>query len=71
MVATDLAVYPTPAPDCVSCPFLTPCLAMQDGNDVEDVLARDYRPKPREEPEEGRLGGATWSMGRGAMPGFR
>ena len=71
MVATDLAVYPTPGPDCVGCPFLTPCLAMQDGRDVADVLARDFRPRPDDAPEEGRLGGATWSMGRGAMPGFR
>jgi hypothetical protein len=71
MVTTELAVYPTPGPDCSSCPFLAPCLAMQDGHDVEEHLARDYRSKPEETLEEGRLGGTTWSMGRGAMPGFR
>ena len=73
MLDPDLAVYPTPGPHCPHCPFLAPCMAMQDGNDVESLLERDYRPRPPEELEEGRLGGATWSMGRGAMPcsGFR
>jgi len=68
MVDPALALYPTPADDCATCPFVSPCMAMQDGNDVEDQLARDYRPRPPEELEEGRLGGSTWSMGRGAMP---
>ena len=68
MVAVDVARYPTPAPDCAKCPFLAPCLVMQDGRDAEDLLERDYRPRPPEELEEGRLGGATWGMGRGAMP---
>lgn len=71
MVDQGLAVFPTPAPDCDVCAFLAPCLAMQDGHDAEDLLSRDYRPAPPEEPEEGRLGGATWGMGRGAMPAFR
>ncbi len=31
----------------------------------------DFRPRAPEILEEGRLGGATWGMGRGAMPGFR
>jgi hypothetical protein len=68
MVDPALAVYPTPAPSCASCPFLAPCLVMQDGHDAEGRLARDFRPRPAEEPQEGRLGGASWSMGRGAMP---
>lgn len=71
MLDEGLALYPTPGPGCPSCPFVAPCLAMQDGNDVEAMLARDFRPRPFEELEEGRLGGATWGMGRGAMPGFR
>ena len=29
---------------------------------------RDFRARPPEELEEGRLGGSTWGMGRGAMP---
>lgn len=68
MLDPALALYPTPGPECSKCPFVSPCLAMQDGHDAEDVLARDYRPRPPEELQEGRLGGATWGMGRGAMP---
>jgi len=71
MLDPGLALYPTPGPDCPGCPFLAPCMAMQDGHAAEDVLSRDYRPRPPEELEEGRLGGTTWGMGRGAMPGFR
>lgn len=68
MLDPDLALYPTPGPDCPSCPFLAPCTAMQDGHDPGDILSRDYRPRPPEELQEGRLGGVTWGMGRGAMP---
>ena len=32
-------IYPTPGPDCASCPFLAPCLAMQDGHDVRGPAA--------------------------------
>lgn len=68
MLDPSLALYPTPAPHCVTCLFVAPCMAMQDGHDAEDLLARDYRPRPPEELQEGRLGGATWGIGRGAMP---
>lgn len=68
MLDPDLPLYPTPGPDCASCPFVAPCLAMQDGHDAEDLLDRDYRLRPPEQLEEGRLGGTTWGMGRGAMP---
>jgi hypothetical protein len=68
MLDPDVALYPTPAPDCSACPFVAPCMAMQDGDDAEELLVRDYRPRPPEELQEGRLGGNTWGMGRGAMP---
>ncbi|MCU1453517.1 MAG: hypothetical protein JWN46_1663 [Acidimicrobiales bacterium] len=68
MLDPSLALYPTPGPHCPACPFLAPCALMQDGQDAEDLLARDYRPRPPEPLEEGRLGGATWGMGRGAVP---
>ncbi len=71
MLDPSLALYPTPGPYCPACPFLEPCAAMQDGIDVEALLLRNYRPRPPEELEEGRLGGVTWGMGRGAMPAFR
>ena len=69
--ATDpgLAVYPSPAPQiCTSCAYRSPCLAMNEGGDATGVLAEFYRHRPPETIEEGRLGGSTWSMGRGAAP---
>lgn len=71
MVDPGVPIFPTPAADCPGCAFVAPCLAMQDGHDPEELLARDYRPRPPEELQEGRLGGSTWGMGRGAMPAFR
>jgi hypothetical protein len=68
MLDPALALYPTPAEDCARCPFVAPCIEIQGGNDAEDLLARDFRPRPPEKLEEGRLGGSTWGMGRGAMP---
>jgi hypothetical protein len=68
MIDPDLAVYPTPAAHCSECAFRPPCLALQQGADAEAILAAGYRPRPPEVPEEGRLGGLTWSMNRGAAP---
>lgn len=68
MLDASLPLYPTPGADCSICPFVTPCLAMQSGHDAGDLLAAHFRPRPPERLEEGRLGGATWGMGRGAMP---
>lgn len=64
-----LAVYPSPAPQlCASCAYRSPCLVMNEGRDPAEVLAASYRHRPPERIEEGRLGGATWSMSRGAAP---
>ena len=68
MADPHLAPYPTPGAHCAECTYRAPCLAMQEGDDVEPLLARDYRPRPEEMPEEGRLGAVTWSMNRGAAP---
>ncbi|HEY6567094.1 MAG TPA: hypothetical protein VI341_06200 [Actinomycetota bacterium] len=68
MLDPDLAMYPTPSPDCASCAFVAPCIEMQAGGDAEGLLERDFRARPPETLEEGRLGGSTWGMGRGAMP---
>ena len=68
MVNPDLALYPTPAAHCSECAFRPPCLALQQGADAEAILAAGYRTRPPEAPEEGRLGGVTWSMNRGAVP---
>ena len=72
MVDSVLAVYPTPAVEhCSRCAYRPPCLAMNEGANADAVIAAVYRPRPEEEPEEGRLGGVTWSMNRGAAPPAR
>jgi PD-(D/E)XK nuclease superfamily len=69
MARGDLAVYPEPDDrKCAPCPFRTPCQAMQGGRDEKQILRTDYRKRPPELPEEGRLGGRAWGMGRGAAP---
>jgi hypothetical protein len=69
MIDTGLRTYPSPSTtNCGPCPFRAPCLAMQRGDDPSAILARLYRQRTDEDPEEGRLGGMTWSMGRGARP---
>jgi hypothetical protein len=69
MARDDLDVYPEPGDDkCPPCPFLDPCRAMQAGRDEEPILREGYRQRPPEPPEEGRLGGRAWGMGRGAAP---
>ena len=68
-VDPGLAVYPSPAPQiCTSCDYRPPCLAMAEGGDATSVLAEFYRHHPPEVIEQGRLGGSTWSTGRGAAP---
>ncbi|MGH3912242.1 MAG: hypothetical protein ACRDTC_02345 [Pseudonocardiaceae bacterium] len=69
VISTDLEIYPTPTPKiCSRCPFLPPCLVLNEGGDAAAELARSYRRRPPVQVEEGRLGGATWSMNRGAAP---
>jgi hypothetical protein len=70
MLDAGLLPYPNPTPQgCAACGFRGPCLAMRQGRDPAPLLAAGYRrraaPGP---PEEGRLGGHTWSTGRGARP---
>jgi hypothetical protein len=69
MIRPGLAVYPEPSDDkCPPCPFLDPCRAMQAGRDAEPILRTGYRTRLPVPPEEGRLGGRAWSLGRGAAP---
>jgi hypothetical protein len=69
MTREDLAVYPEPSDEkCPPCPFLAPCQALQAGHDAQPTLQAAYRKRPVEPPEEGRLGGRAWSLGRGAAP---
>jgi hypothetical protein len=69
MLDPRLALDPTPSwAHCASCTFRAPCLALNRGEDAELLLAAGYRRRPPDVLEEGRLGGTTWGMGRGAAP---
>ena len=69
MTAVGLPVYPNPtASNCAGCPYREPCLAMNMGRDPLPVLHSHYRDRGPDEVEEGRLGGSSWSMNRGARP---
>jgi hypothetical protein len=69
MVRAGVPVYPSPSWDvCSACAFRPPCMALNTGADAEAVLDAGYRRRQPAEVQEGRLGGTTWSMGRGAAP---
>jgi hypothetical protein len=72
MFNPDVAVYPSPSESaCGRCPFAAPCLALYEGRDgeAEAIVDSSYRPRRHDdEMEAGRLGGTTWSTGRGAAP---
>ncbi len=69
MTGAGLAVYPSPSWEvCSTCRFRPPCVALNTGNDADAVLAGGYRHRPPVVEQEGRLGGVTWSLGRGAAP---
>jgi hypothetical protein len=69
MTDPRLPLYPNPSPvNCAACAYRTPCIAVNEGADAEAVLATSYRVRPPEPVQEGRLGGSSWSMGRGAAP---
>jgi hypothetical protein len=69
MVDPDVRLWPSPSPEhCGSCQFVAPCLAVERGGDVRAVLEAGYRDRGPERVEPGRLGAATWGMGRGAAP---
>jgi hypothetical protein len=67
--STDLEIYPSPAPGvCARCAYRPPCLVLNQGGEVSAELSRSYRHRAPEPVQEGRLGGVTWSMNRGAAP---
>jgi len=69
MVDVGLVVYPSPSPEhCGACAFRSPCLAVRAGADPAPVLEAGYEERPEPTLMEGRLGGGTWSMNRGARP---
>jgi hypothetical protein len=69
MTGAGVAVYPVPsAANCPPCPYFEPCRALQAGRDAQPILTSQYRQRPAGLPEEGRLGGRAWGLGRGAAP---
>jgi hypothetical protein len=69
MLDPELTVDPSPAwAHCGKCAFRTPCITINRGDDAGPLLDAGYRRRPPDELEEGRLGGASWGLGRGAAP---
>ncbi len=65
----NLDIYPSPAPEvCARCAYRIPCVTMNQGHDATAELSKLYQQRPPESVQEGRLGGVTWSMNRGAAP---
>jgi hypothetical protein len=71
MIDPDVRIDPDPSwVHCTRCSFRAPCIAMNRGDDAEGLLAA-YDARGPDLLEEGRLGGMSWGMGRGAAPPFR
>jgi len=69
VTSTGLEIYPSPTPEvCARCAYRRPCLVLNQGDEVSAELSRSYRHRTPEPIQEGRLGGVTWSMNRGAAP---
>ncbi|MGH3883144.1 MAG: hypothetical protein ACRDRY_21530 [Pseudonocardiaceae bacterium] len=67
--SADLEIYPSPEPGiCARCSYRPPCLVLNQGDDATAELSKSYRQRAPEPIQEGRLGGVTWSMNRGAAP---
>jgi hypothetical protein len=72
MVQGDIRTYPNPSRShCPLCAFIPPCLAINEGRDVEPILDTSYRQRPEVEVELGRLGGTPHGVGRGWVPAPR
>ncbi len=67
--SANLEIYPSPEPRvCARCSYRPPCVILNQGEDATAELSKSYRHRPPEPVQEGRLGGVTWSMNRGAAP---
>jgi hypothetical protein len=70
MTDPEIEVYPNPAEHCARCAFVAPCVALTKGHDP--ASATGYRKRPAGAGGlTPRLGGETWSFGRGAAPWTR
>ncbi|MGH2733923.1 MAG: hypothetical protein ACRDJG_13495 [Actinomycetota bacterium] len=78
MTDPDVRIYPNPTVEnCSGCLYAAPCMAMNDGADVSSILETEYRQRPEEQSQEGRLGAegfhndsASASMPTGRPPVF-
>ena len=62
-------LYPNPSREnCAACDYVAPCIAMNESASVSAILETSYRTRDERAAEEGRIGGGTWSVDRGAMP---
>jgi hypothetical protein len=69
MTSPGLVIYPSPSvANCAPCAYRDPCIALNIGTDEHAILEARFRDRGPEEIVEGRLGGVTWSMNRGARP---
>ena len=71
MLAPHIDIDPTPEwSHCSRCSFRAPCIAMNQGGDASALLAGAYRRRPPDVLEEGRLGGVSWGLNRGAARAY-
>ena len=69
MLDPAVPLDPTPSwTHCARCAFRAPRPQWNRGEDPSALLAERYRERPPDQLEEGRLGGTSWGMGRGAAP---
>ncbi len=70
MFHPEVTVHPSPSEyACRRCAFGAPCLALYEGRnkEAEAILTSSYRTR-HDDDDKPRLGGQTWSTGRGAAP---
>jgi hypothetical protein len=76
-LAQDLALIVDPSTDaapnpsarlCGSCPYLLPCVEIEQGQNPPSSLASHFQPAVPEMSRSARFGSPTWSTGRGAAP---
>ncbi len=61
MLNPDLPLYPNPMWTCAwDCPFLNPCLEMNDGEDISDIIEGEFSRRPDRPEAWFNEEGATW-----------
>jgi hypothetical protein len=69
MINPEIRLYPNPSKEnCAACDYVAPCIGMNEFGSASAILESLYRKRDERETEEGRIGGSTWSVDRGAIP---